>query len=83
VYGGWENEVPTIKIFANCRITMYFGDHGSPHFHIRMTDGREAVFLISSSAPLAGEIPPRDIQEALNWAKANVDALMEKWRELR
>ena len=35
--------MPTIKIFANCRIVMYFDDHLPAHFHVITADHREAL----------------------------------------
>ncbi|MEQ8334771.1 hypothetical protein [Nisaea sp.] len=34
--------MPTIKIFANCWIVMYFDNHLPPHFHVITADHREA-----------------------------------------
>jgi hypothetical protein len=33
---GWP--MPTISEFFGMRITMYFDDHGDPHFHARYAE---------------------------------------------
>lgn len=35
--------MPTVARFSSCKIAMYAADHNPPHFHIRMSDGREAA----------------------------------------
>lgn len=61
---------------------MYAGDHLPPHFHVRMTDGREALIVIKTMAILSGAIKPRELSEALLWAQDNRAVMMQKWKEL-
>jgi hypothetical protein len=72
--------MPTIKTFANCRITMYFDDHAPRHFHVIMNDRREALVDLDGKI-LAGSVLAREIAEALDWATDNREALAAKWKE--
>ncbi|WP_232338311.1 DUF4160 domain-containing protein [Bordetella flabilis] len=47
-----------------------------------MNDGREALIVIETMAVLSGAIKPRELVEALAWARNNSAALMQRWREL-
>lgn len=61
---------------------MYAGDHLPAHFHVRMRDGREALIVIETLVVLSGSIRPRELAEAIAWAKQNTSALVAKWKEL-
>lgn len=74
--------MPTIIRLQNCSITMYAGDHMPAHFHVRMRDGREALIVIEFLTVLSGSIKPRELAEALAWARQNAAALAAKWKEL-
>lgn len=74
--------MPTMTRLATCVITMYAADHLPPHFHVRMRDGREALIVIDSLEVLSGSIKLHELMEALRWAKANIEILKAKWREL-
>jgi hypothetical protein len=74
--------MPTLVRLANCTITMYAADHLPPHFHVRTKDGREALIVISNLSVLSGSINPRELAEALAWARNNAALLNKKWREL-
>jgi hypothetical protein len=73
--------MPTIKIFANCRITMYFDDHAPRHFHIIMNDRREVLVDLDGNI-FAGSVSRREITEALIWAAEYRAELTAKWEEL-
>lgn len=73
--------MPTIKIFANCRIVMYFDDHLPAHFHVITADHREALVAIEDNRILAG-LPTREIREALDWAAEHRALRAAKWAEL-
>lgn len=76
------NAMPTLARFSQSTITMYAGDHLPPHFHVRMSDGREALVAIATLEVLRGTIAKRELSEALAWAKENQAALAAKWKEL-
>ncbi len=60
---------------------MYFGDHAPPHFHVITRSDERAAYLIETLELQVGEIDPRDVTEALEWAWANRDELRARWRE--
>jgi len=76
------------SLHANARpsflwvVTMYPADHQPPHFHVRMRDGREALIVIATLAPLTSSLKPRELADALAWAEGNRELLNAKWREL-
>lgn len=61
---------------------MYFGDHAPPHFHVAARDGRRTVVLIDAIQVSTGDADPRDIEEALEWARGHSDELMDHWNKL-
>lgn len=53
-----------------------------PHFHVRVNDGREALVEIATLTVLQGRLRPRELAEALAWARDNQPLLHAKWKEL-
>jgi hypothetical protein len=74
--------MPTITRLSSAAITLYVSDHLPPHFHVRMTDGREALVVIDTLTILSGSLKPRELAPALEWAAANKQTLIAKWQEL-
>jgi len=68
--------------FRCCTVCMYPDDHPPPHFHIRMKDGRELLVAIQRLAVVAGNVPLREVDEAMAWARENRLLLKGKWREM-
>ena len=60
---------------------MYADDHHPPHFHIVAPDF-QALVRMSDFAVIAGDALPRQIAEAIAWARANQEWLALKWVEL-
>ncbi len=73
--------MPIIQRFLACAIYINARDHNPPHFHIRMSDGREAFVEIDSLEVHSGSVSRREIKEALEWAAMHKALLMEKFRE--
>jgi hypothetical protein len=59
---------------------MYFADHPPPHFHVITRDDERIAMTIEALAIQAGEADPRDIAEAIEWARGNRTELRERWR---
>jgi hypothetical protein len=59
---------------------MYFADHPPPHFHVVTRDDERAAVSIETLAILAGEPDPREMAEAIQWARANRKELRERWK---
>jgi Domain of unknown function (DUF4160) len=74
--------MPTLARLLNCKITMYPGDHLPPHFHVILSDGREALVVIADLAILSSRITKRELETALKWAQLNQSLLIAKWKEL-
>ncbi|WDY57647.1 DUF4160 domain-containing protein [Pseudomonas sp. PSKL.D1] len=78
--------IPTIHRLSNCSICMYANDHAPPHFHLRFSDGRQALIAIEDLSLLTGlgsaKVMKRELSEAMDWASQNKPQLRAKWREL-
>lgn len=74
--------MPTLARLSNCSITMYAADHLPSHFHVRSSDGREALVEIATLTLLSSRLARRELTEALAWAEANMALLSAKWKEL-
>ena len=73
--------MPLIQRFLNCAIFVNTRDHNPPHFHVRMSDGREALVGIADLEILSHDVSKREIKDALNWAANNKDLLSAKFKE--
>jgi len=73
--------MPEICRFLGIVITMYFDDHGPPHFHVRYGD-RRAVVAIDPLELLAGHLPPRVLGLVMEWAELHLRELLENWTTL-
>lgn len=71
--------MPEISRFLGIIITMYYKEHGRPHFHARYADQRGA-FSIEDLGLIEGQLPPRVIALLLEWAFKHRDELMADWR---
>jgi hypothetical protein len=73
--------MPLLQRFLNCAIYINARDHSPPHFHIRMSDGREAWVDIVTLEILQGSVPRREIKDALEWALNKRTLLLAKFKE--
>ncbi|MGI8945029.1 MAG: DUF4160 domain-containing protein [Thermoleophilaceae bacterium] len=80
--GRHHEAVPTICRFFGIVITMYFEEHGIPHFHAERGEHR-AVISIAPVALLAGSLPKRDLRLALAWAELHRSELRANWAKAR
>ena len=74
--------MPTISRFFGITITMYFDDHGPPHFHVR-TAGHSAKIRIDTLEVVASDLPRRELRLVLAWAEMHSTELAENWRRAR
>jgi hypothetical protein len=79
---GTIRPVPTISRFFGIAITMYFDDHGFPHFHARHTTG-EAKVRIDALEVIASTLERRQLRLVLAWAELHQDELAENWQRGR
>jgi hypothetical protein len=74
--------MPTISRFYGIAITMYFDDHGYPHFHARHADG-EAKVRIDELEIIDSTLGRRELRFVLAWAELHQGELAENWRRAR
>ena len=77
--------MPTISLFFNLRILMYWNDRAPPHFHVGYV-GQEAdtVIAIRTLEVIeAGSLKRRALGLALDWAELHTDALLANWELAR
>jgi hypothetical protein len=74
--------MPTISEFFGVRITMYFDDHGDPHFHARYAE-YSAKIRIADGAVLRGTLPTRLLPLVREWAYLHQHELLENWDRAR
>jgi Domain of unknown function (DUF4160) len=74
--------VPQISRFYGIVITMYYDDHGGPHFHARYAE-HNAKIAIKSGAVLRGLLPQRALRLVREWAGIHRDELEENWLRAR
>ena len=70
--------MPEISRFYGIIITMNFGDHNPPHFHVRHGE-KKAVIDIRTGALLEGNLSPRAFGMVAEWARLHQVELLENW----
>ena len=74
--------MPELSRFFGLIITMYWGDHAPPPFHVRY--GRQrAVVEIETLSVIAGSLSPRALALVVEWAARHRDELRANWRLAR
>jgi Domain of unknown function (DUF4160) len=71
----------TVYRGPNWKITVYGREHGIAHFHLEGRDFRCSISIATLDV-IIGVAPTAALREACEWAGANRDVLMAKWREL-
>lgn len=74
--------MPEISRFLGLVIRMHFDDHEPPHFHVQYGEARATV-RIDPPGLLAGDLPPRVLALAVEWASVQEVSLLDNWRRLR
>lgn len=70
--------MPEISRFFGIVITIYYKEHGLPHFHAKYS-GQTGVFSIGELKLIEGALPKRVIALVLEWAFEHRDELMQNW----
>ncbi|MCP4482846.1 MAG: DUF4160 domain-containing protein [bacterium] len=70
--------MPEICRFLGIIISMYYREHGPPHFHAKYDDYR-ASFSILELNVLEGDMPRRVVTLILEWAFKHREELLEDW----
>jgi len=70
--------MPEISRFFGIIITIYWNDHGIPHFHAKYQEHR-AVFAIADGRLLEGSLPARALGMVSEWTAAHREELQKDW----
>jgi len=73
--------MPRISSFFGIVIYMYFKDHDPPHFHASYGE-YAAEISIKNFALIEGNLPPRAMALAIEWAAQHQAELLENWTAL-
>lgn len=74
--------MPRISSFHGIVITMYFRDHGPPHFHARSGE-HSAKVAIATGEIYMGSLSRRDAHLVKKWARIHRPELEENWLHAR
>jgi hypothetical protein len=73
--------VPEISRFLGIVITMFYRDHGPPHFHAAY-GGYDIVVSISEGV-VTGQFPRRALRLVIEWYELHKAELVENWELAR
>ena len=74
--------MPEVCRFYGIVISIYYNDHGPPHFHARYGDN-QAVIGIDSLTMLQGRLPPRARGLVVEWGSLRQAELWSAWLSAR
>lgn len=77
--------MPTISLFFNIKILMFWNDHAPPHFHAALVGQDEDTIIdIRTLAVIqAGSLKRRAMGLVLDWAELHREELMVNWELAR
>ncbi len=70
--------MPELSRFFGIIISLYYDDHGPPHFHARYGK-QKAIVAIESLAVIEGHLSPRARGLVVEWAALHREELREAW----
>jgi hypothetical protein len=70
--------MPEISRFFGTVISMYYGDHAPPHFHVRY-GSYKALIAIDTLSVIRGSLSPRVLGFVIEWATQHRAELVENW----
>lgn len=70
--------MPEICRFFGIIISMHYGDHSPPHFHVRY-GGQKAIVGITAMALLGGHLSARVFGLVMEWTALHREELMQDW----
>lgn len=74
--------VPRIACFYGIVITMYYEEHGVPHFHVHYAE-HDSLIAIETLEILGGSLPRRALVLVRKWAALHRDELRANWERAR
>ena len=77
--------MPTISLFFNIKILMYWNDHAPPHFHAGLVgqDIDTVIDIRTLELIEKGSLKRRAISLVLDWAELHRDELLSNWELAR
>jgi len=77
--------MPTISIFFNIKILMFWNDHAPPHFHAAYVgqDEDAIIDILRLEVIQAGSLKRRAQGLVLDWAELHRDELLANWELAR
>jgi hypothetical protein len=73
--------VPELSRFYGIVISMYYAEHGVPHFHARY--GEQKVSVDIQTGRIHGQFPPVARSMVLEWLALHRRELLNNWRAAR
>jgi hypothetical protein len=73
--------MPEICRFLGIVITMFYNDHGPPHFHASYGD--YAVTISIREESVTGTLPKRALRLVLEWCQLHKEELLKNWELAR
>ncbi|HEY5075336.1 MAG TPA: DUF4160 domain-containing protein [Pyrinomonadaceae bacterium] len=73
--------MPEVSRFLGIVITMFYREHGPPHFHA--TYGEYDVQVSIRDGLVNGKFPARALRLVLEWQALHKDELLENWNLAR
>jgi hypothetical protein len=73
--------MPTIVQIGGLKVQVYSDDHYPKHFHIIGPDF-QVVVAMSDLSILKGRRYHREVAQAMEWARVNLDLLSTEWDRL-
>lgn len=74
--------MPRISSFYGLVITMYYEEHGVPHFHAHYAE-HDASIAIDTLDILGGSLPRRALKLVEEWVDLHRAELAENWKRAR
>ena len=78
--------MPTISLFFNIKILMFWNDHAPPHFHaafVGQDDDDTIIDIRTLEVIQAGPLKRRALGLVLDWAELHRDELLANWELAR
>lgn len=72
--------MPEISKFYGIVITMLWGDHNPPHFHVKYGEYRALITI--KDGIIQGELPRRALNLVFEWMDLHKEELIKNWKLL-
>lgn len=74
--------MPVLSRFYGLVITLNYGDHNPPHFHVRY-QSYKALIDIKTGGMLAGDLPPKAFSLVTEWSRKHQCELEKNWERAK